>query len=191
MTGLASTPSQTVGPFLSIGMTWEGGEYVVPDGVPDSFWIHGRLLDGAGDGVPDGVIETWQADPSGAFGQALSPLGSAVENVEAWGGFGRSMTGSDGQYRVHTLKPGPVDDGQGGFQAPHLDVSVLARGLLNRVITRIYFVDEVEANAADPVLSTLPDEHARATLIAQPDGNGGYALDIRLQGAAETVFFTV
>ncbi len=186
-----STPSQTVGPFLSIGMTWERGEYVVPEDVPDSFWIRGRLLDGAGDAVPDGVIETWQADPSGAFGHALTPLGSAVEKPTGFGGFGRSMTGPDGQYGVHTVKPGRVEDGQGGFQAPHLDVSVLARGLLNRVITRIYFADEIEANAADPVLSTLADDHARSTLIAQPDGNGGYALDIRLQGDAETVFFTV
>lgn len=191
MTGLGSTPSQTVGPFLSIGMTWEGGEYVVPDGAPDAFWIHGRLLDGAGDAVPDGVIETWQADRYGAFGHALTPLGSVVENVEGFGGFGRSLTDPDGQYGVHTVKPGRVDDGHGGFQAPHLDVSVLARGLLHRVITRIYFADEVEGNAADPVLSALPDDHARSTLIAQLDGHGGYALDIWLQGVAETVFFTV
>jgi len=185
---MLSTPSQTVGPFLSIGLTWEQGEFVVPDGTSGSFWVRGRLLDGAGEPVPDGVIETWQADPYGKFSHALLPLESAVEG---FGGFGRSMTGPDGRYGVHTVKPGPVGDGQGGFQAPHLDVSVFARGLLHRIVLRIYFADEDEANADDPVLSALPDEGARATLIAQPDGAGAYTLDIRLQGDGETVFFAV
>ncbi len=188
MTGLLSTPSQTVGPFLSIGMTWKDSEYVVPEGTRDSFWIRGRLLDGAGEPVPDGVIETWQADRSGKFDYALAPLGSGAEG---FGGFGRSLTGLNGRYDVHTVKPGRVADGAGGFQAPHLDVSVFARGLLHRVITRIYFADEDEANADDPVLSALPDDDARSTLIASPDGRGGYTLDIWLQGDAETVFFTV
>lgn len=185
---LLSTPSQTVGPFLSIGMTWERGDHVVPEGTDGSFWIRGRLLDGAGDPVPDGLIETWQADPSGNFAHAMPPLGS---EVEGFGGFGRSLTGLEGDYAVLTVKPGRVADGAGGLQAPHLDVSVFARGLLHRVVLRIYFDDESEANAQDPVLSALPDDGARATLIAALDGIGGYALDIRLQGDAETVFFAV
>jgi len=185
---LLGTPSQTVGPFLSIGMTWEHGERVVPDNAVDSFWIRGRLLDGAGEPVPDGVIETWQADPDGEFHHARPPLGSAAEG---FGGFGRSLTGPDGEYRVRTVKPGRVSDGEGGLQAPHLDVSVFARGLLQRVVSRIYFGDEAEANAVDPVLSGLPDDDARSTLIAQPDDAGGYSLDVRLQGDDETVFFAV
>ncbi len=191
MTTLLGTPSQTVGPFLSIGMTWERGEYVVPDGTPGSFWIRGRLLDGAGQPVPDGLVETWQADPYGKFPHTTPPLGSAVVGDGGFGGFGRAMTGPDGRYGVHTVKPGRVSDGDGGLQGPHLDVSVFARGLLHRVVMRIYFADEAEANAADPVLSALPDDEARATLIAQPDGAGGYTLDIRLQGDGETVFFAV
>ncbi|MBA3367624.1 MAG: protocatechuate 3,4-dioxygenase subunit alpha [Geodermatophilaceae bacterium] len=185
---LLSSPSQTVGPFLSIGMTWSDGEQVVPEGSPDACWIHGRLLDGVGEPVPDGVVETWQADQNGEFAHAQSRLGSGSGS---FGGFGRSLSGPDGQYGVRTVKPGSVSDGAGGLQAPHLDVSVFARGLLHRVVMRIYFGDEEQANATDPVLSALPDDAARSTLIAAVDGDGGYALDIRLQGAHETVFFTV
>ena len=191
MTQILSTPSQTVGPFLSIGMTWEHGEYVVPEGTPGSCWIHGRLLDGAGEAVPDGVIETWQADPYGEFAHARPASGSVVGGLRGFGGFGRALTGPDGQYRVLTVKPGRVTDGAGGLQAPHLDVSVFARGLLHRLVMRIYFSDEAEANTEDPVLSALPDDDARSTIIAQSDDAGGYTLDIRLQGDGETVFFQV
>ncbi len=184
----STTPSQTVGPFLSIGMTWEHGPFVVPDATPGSFWIRGRLFDGAGDPVPDGVIETWQADPAGGFAHAAPPLGSAERG---FGGFGRSLTSPDGSYGILTVKPGRVHDGHDGWQAPHLDVSVFARGLLHRVVTRIYFGDESQANTQDPVLRALPDDRTRATLIAQPDLAGGYTLDISLQGDHETVFFAV
>lgn len=170
MTRLLSTPSQTVGPFLSIGMTWPEGDRVVPENTPGAFWIRGRVLDGAGEPVPDGVIETWQVNPYG---------------------FGRSLTGREGQYAIYTVKPGRVGDGSGEFQAPHLDVSVFARGLLHRVVMRIYFADEWQTNAEDPVLVALPDDEARSTLIAQPDDAGGFALDICLQGDHETVFFAV
>ena len=186
MTRLPSTPSQTVGPFLSIGMTWPESELVVPEGTQGAFWIRGRLFDGAGEPVPDGVIETWQADPDGELGRAAAAGSGATT-----GGFGRSLTGPDGQYAIHTMKPGQVDDGSSGLQAPHLDVSVFARGLLHRVVMRIYFGDETSANAQDPVLAALPDEEARSTLIAQPLPSGGYGLDIRLQGDHETVFFAV
>jgi len=186
-TRLLSTPAQTVGPFLSIGMTWVEGELVVPQDAPGSFWIRGRLLDGAGDPVSDGVVETWQADPYGEFSHR-APLGSGGPTT---GGFGRSLTRPDGQYAIHTLKPGRVGDGSGALQAPHLDASVFARGLLHRVILRIYFGDEPGANAQDPVLATLADDQARSTLIARPDDAGGYLLDIWLQGDHETVFFAV
>ncbi len=188
-TRLLSTPSQTVGPFLSIGMTWADGAHVVPEGSPGACRIHGRLLDGAGEPVPDGVVETWQADQYGEFAHAQAPVGSGIGG--SFSGFARSLTGPDGRYGIQTVKPGRVSDGVGGLQAPHLDVAVFARGLLQRVVMRIYFGDEGPANAEDPVLIALPDDHARATLIAKADEAGGYALDIRLQGDHETVFFAV
>ena len=103
-------------------------------------------------------------------------------------GFGRSETVT-GEYAVLTVKPGRLPDGDGGLQAPHVDVSVFARGLLDRVVTRVYFSDEAEANAQDPVLQALP-EQARRTLLAQPTGDG-YRFDVVLQGDGETTFFRV
>jgi protocatechuate 3,4-dioxygenase alpha subunit len=183
-----STPSQTVGPFLSIGMSWDDGEWVVADGTPGAFWIRGRLIDGAGEGVPDGVVETWQADPEGRFDHPDDPRGAVAR--QGFRGYARSATQTDGSFAIHTVKPGPVPDGEGGSQAPHIDISVLARGLLDRVVTRCYFADEAAANAADPVLGSLPDDPSRATLVAEvaPDG---YRLDIVLQGERETTFFAV
>ena len=185
---LLSTPSQTVGPYLSIGMMREGGEYVVPEGSAGAFWLRGRLLDGAGEPVPDGLVETWQADEDGEFGHAVR---SPTPVDQGFHGFGRSLTTAEGQYAIHTVKPGRVSDGVGGRQAPHLDASIFARGLLHRVVMRLYFDDESSANPEDPVLASLPDDTARSTLIAQSDGAGGYTLDIILQGDHETVFFAV
>jgi protocatechuate 3,4-dioxygenase, alpha subunit len=170
---LQQTPSQTVGPFLAIGLPWPDGPFVVPEGTPGAITITGRVLDGAGDPLPDAMVETWQAAPDGSFGGAFR-------------GFGRCGTTDDGAWEIVTLKPGRVGDGQ----APHIDVTVLARGLLNRLVTRIYFADEPEANAADPVLGGLGEEQ-RATLVAEADGAGGYRFDIHLQGPSETTFFAV
>ena len=175
------TPSQTVGPFLSIGLRWEDGPYVVPPGTSDAVWLRGRVLDGAGEVVPDALVETWQADPSGAF--------VGRRPMDGFRGFGRSET-LDGEYAVLTRKPGRVLDAEGRLLAPHVAVSVFARGLLDRVVTRIYFADEQAANADDPVLSSLADDAARATLLAQPSDDG-YRLDLVLQGPDETVFFAV
>jgi protocatechuate 3,4-dioxygenase alpha subunit len=169
------TPSQTVGPFLAIGLPWPEGPLVVPEGTPGAFWIRGDLRDGDGEVVQDALVETWQADPDGRFGGTSR-------------GFGRCPTDERGRYAIHTRKPGPVPAPGGGFQAPHIDVSVFARGLLQRVVTRIYFADE-PTNAADPVLASVPEDR-RTTLIAEPDGDG-YRFDIRLQGADETVFFVL
>lgn len=177
---LLPTPSQTAGPFLSIGLRWADGPYVVPPQAPGAFWLRGRVLDAAGEPLLDALVETWQADPDGRFAGPAPTSG--------FRGFGRSET-LDGEYAILTVKPAPVPDGQGRPQAPHLAVSVFARGLLNRVVTRIYFADETDANAADPVLTSLPDDPARATLLAQPSSDG-YRLDLVLQGSDETVFFT-
>jgi protocatechuate 3,4-dioxygenase, alpha subunit len=177
------TPSQTVGPFLSLGLTWTDGHLVVPEGSPGAVRISGVLLDGAGAPVPDGVVETWQADADGRFDHPDDPRGASGSG---FGGFGRCSTDEEGHYQIVTVKPGAIGDGQ----APHIDVTVLARGLLQHLVTRIYFPDEAEANAADPLLSSLPPERA-ATLVAEAAGDGELRFDIRLQGEGETVFLQI
>lgn len=172
------TPAQTVGPFLSLGLDWPDGPHVVDPTVPGAVRISGALIDGNGDPVGDGLIESWQADPDGEFSQ------------EGFRGFGRCLTDSAGAWEIVTLKPGPLSTAEGETEAPHIDVSIFARGLLHRLVTRIYFADEGTANAADPVLRTLPDDAARATLVADVV-DGGYRFNIRLQGPDETTFFTV
>jgi protocatechuate 3,4-dioxygenase alpha subunit len=177
-----STPSQTVGPFFSLGLGWAHGARVVAEGSPGGVRIRGRVLDGAGDPVPDALIETWQPDADGRF------------DGERFRGFGRCATDARGFFEIHTRKPGRVpwsSAPDAPLQAPHLAVSVLARGLLNRVVTRIYFGDEAAANAEDPILRSLPEPERRHTLIAgvAREAHGGYSFDVRLQGPDETVFF--
>jgi protocatechuate 3,4-dioxygenase, alpha subunit len=180
-----TTPSQTVGPFFSLGLPWEDGPFVVPDGTAGAIRVGGRVFDGAGEPVGDALVETWQADPAGRFAHPDDPRGPA----EGFRGFGRCPTGEDGGWEIVTLKPGPVPGFDGALQAPHVAVSLFARGLLDRVVTRIYFGDEPAANAADPVLALL-DRERRATLVAER-ADGGYAIDIHLQGDRETAFFRV
>jgi protocatechuate 3,4-dioxygenase alpha subunit len=183
---LGTTPSATVGPYLAIGLTWPDGTWAAAEGTRGGFWIRGQVFDGAGDVVPDAMIETWQADPDGGFPSPEDPRGAA--SYPGFRGYARAQTVTGG-YEVFTLKPGRVPDGEGGLQAPHVDVSVFARGILDRVVTRIYFADEEQANAEDVVLRGLTGEQ-RATLLAQPSGDG-YTFDIHLQGERETVFFAV
>ena len=159
------TPSQTVGPYLSIGLPWPDGPFVVPIGSPGAIWIRGVVTDGAGATVPDALIETWQADPDGRFAHPADGGGGST----TFRGFGRSATDERGEFGILTLKPGVVPGADGLPQAPHIDVSVFARGLLKRLVTRIYFGDEGNANAADPVLRSIVDERVRSTLIAVPE----------------------
>jgi protocatechuate 3,4-dioxygenase alpha subunit len=173
---VTTTPSQTVGPFFAIELPYAEGPYVVPDGAEGAIWLRGRVLDGAGEPIPDAMVETWQADPDGRFDGDFR-------------GFGRSATDAEGAWAIHTLKPGPVPAPDGGVQAPHVDLTVFARGLLRHLVTRLYFDDEEAANAADPVLAGL-GEAQRATLVASAEDDG-YRLDIHLQGPDETVFFAV
>lgn len=180
------TPSQTVGPFLSIGLPWPDGPYVVDEADTDAIVIEGVVTDGNGEPVPDALVETWQADPDGYFNHPDDPRDRATD----FKGFGRCPTGPDGTYRIVTRKPGSVPAADGAPQAPHIDVSVFARGLLNRVVTRIYFGDESSANAVDPVLSSVPADR-RATLVASVEGDRRYRFDVRLQGPDETVFFAI
>ncbi|GAA0284540.1 protocatechuate 3,4-dioxygenase subunit alpha [Cryptosporangium japonicum] len=181
---MTTTPSQTVGPYLAIGLNWDDGPFVAPEGTAGGFWIRGRLTDGDGNAVPDGLIETWQADPAGRFDHPDDPRGAAAPSVEGFRGFGRSATDRNGEWGVYTLRPGRVPDVDGAPQAPHIDVSVFARGMLHRVVTRIYFSDET-----DSVLAGVPPER-RHTLIATPTDDG-YRFDIRLQGDGETAFFAL
>jgi protocatechuate 3,4-dioxygenase alpha subunit len=184
----ATTPSQTVGPYFAIGLPWRDGPLAVPEDTPGAIRIAGIVYDGAGTPVPDALIETWQADPDGCFADLRGHGGPS--NLPGFRGFARhGQEDGDGQFEIVTVKPGPVPGLHGVAQAPHIDVSVFARGMLNRCVTRIYFGDEPEANAADPVLVRVPVER-RETLIAQPTENG-YRFDIRLQGEGETVFFAI
>jgi protocatechuate 3,4-dioxygenase alpha subunit len=178
------TPSQTVGPFFAVGLPWPDGPQVVPAGTPEAFRLSGRLLDGAGEPVPDALVESWQADPEGRFAHPDDPRGAPVEGFR---GFGRCPTDAEGRFFFLTVKPGRVPGPGGAVQAPHLDLAIFARGLLRHLVTRVYFADEPAANAADPVLAGLP-EPARATLLAGPVA-GGYHLDVHLQGEHATVFF--
>ena len=183
------TPSQTVGPFLEIGLPWPDGPFVVPEDTPGAITITGVVFDGAGDPVTDALVETWQADAGGRFAHPDDPRGAAGQGFR---GFGRCPTGPDGAYRIVTLKPGALPSPDGGTEAPHLDVSVFARGLLDRVVTRVYFPDEAQANAADPVLASIADPARVATLVARPDPDAAsLRFDIHLQGDRETVFFDV
>lgn len=198
---LGLTPSQTVGPFLAIGLPWPDGPEAVPAGTPGAIVISGRVLDGAGEPVPDALVETWQAAPDGSFvGRAPArPDGDGSRGRSGtdtgFRGFGRSATDAQGRWQIITLRPGRVQSPDGGPQAPHLDVSVFARGLLDRVVTRIYLPDEESANAVDPVLTSITDPARRATLIARPgDGPRQFRFDVQLQGTAggtETIFFDV
>jgi protocatechuate 3,4-dioxygenase, alpha subunit len=217
VTGAGLTPSQTIGPFLAIGLPWPDGPFVVPEGTDGAIMISGRVLDGAGDPVPDALVESWQADPAGCFNHPDDPRG-ARQAPPGFRGFGRCPTDEAGRYLIITLRPGQVPLPGGRLEAPHLNVSVFARGLLDRVVTRIYFSDEAEANAADPVLAAIGDPERRDTLIAvaeppsadaadsdaagaqprggdaagaQPRGGVRFRFDIRLQGDQETVFFDV
>ena len=203
------TPSQTVGPFFAMRLPWPDGPFVVPADTPGAITIVGRLYDGAGNVIPDGLVETWQADPAGRFAHPDDPRGPSAAGYASFRGFGRCPTAPDGSYRIVTLKPGPLpapDAGQGATEAPHLDVTVFARGLLDRLVTRLYFPDEPAANEADPVLVVHRRRHRRDTLIARaepaelaepaepgdPTGPGTVLrFDIRLQGDGETVFFDV
>lgn len=190
-----TTPSQTVGPYYAIGLPWGAGPHVVPEGTPGAFRIHGTVFDGKGIAIPDHLIETWQCDPDGRFPDLHGAGPDGPSTLAGFRGFGRhGEEHGDGTYKIFTVKPGrvPIAVAGGGeaWQAPHLAVSLFARGLLDRVVTRIYFADEAAANAEDPVLNRVPEDR-RHTLIAQPDGDGGYVFDIRLQGEGETVFFAV
>ena len=161
------TPSQTVGPFFGVGLPFEKGEQLAPPGSAGVMRIEGQVFDGKGEPVPDALLEIWQPGT----------------------GFGRARTDSEGVFSFTPVKPGAVPAPDGRVQAPHFNVTVFARGLLRHLVTRMYFPDETEANAADPVLN-LVEPARRETLIAK-HCDGVLHFDVRLQGERETVFFAI
>ncbi len=188
---LYATASQTVGPYLHIGLC---GLYTAdltanaPELAGRRIVIEGRVVDGKGEPVPDGMVEIWQANPAGRYRHADDARDLPL--AAGFTGFGRVATEPDGSFRFVTVKPGAVPGPDGRSQAPHIVVSVFMRGLLKHVSTRLYFPDEAQANAGDWVLSQVPAER-RQTLIARDAGSGTLHWDVVLQGQDETVFFDI
>ena len=181
------TPFQTLGPFFDFGLVIpDGGVVVLPAAPGRHVTIEGTVRDGAGELVPDALIEVWQADATGRYRRAEDPRG-AID--PAFNGFGRVGTDDLGRFALTTIVPGRVPGPSGSLQAPHLAVGVLARGLITRLVTRMYFEDE-PSNAEDEVLTLVPRERC-ATLLAKRTGTDRYQFDIVLQGPSETVFFDV
>ncbi|GGH06406.1 protocatechuate 3,4-dioxygenase subunit alpha [Alsobacter metallidurans] len=190
------TPSQTVGPYFAYCLTPKdydtreifSADLTTPAIGGDRIRVVGQVLDGDGVGIGDAMIEIWQADPEGRYAH---PADDRARGNSGFAGFGRAPTTPDGMYAFTTVKPGQVPGPNGKPQAPHIAVTVFARGMLKHLYTRIYFEDE-SANAADPILALVPDEEARRTLIARRlagEAEPTYRFDIRLQGEGETVFF--
>jgi len=182
------TPSQTVGPFFHDSLVYEHGPRVAGLDRPGAILLHGRVLDGDGAPIPDSLVEIWQAAENGAF---VEDSGIYQEVTGAgFRGFGRCPTDNDGYFEFFTVKPGPVPAVvDGTTQAPYIAMSVLARGMLQRVVTRVYFDDEPDANAADQLLASLEADR-RPTLIANAVEDG-YRFDVHIQGDDETVFLDV
>ncbi|GAA2730346.1 protocatechuate 3,4-dioxygenase subunit alpha [Streptomyces nogalater] len=182
------TPSHTVGPFYGYALPFRGGEEIAPPGHPDTVTVHGYVLDGAGDPLPDALLEVWGPRPDGTVPRVDGSLrrdpatgGFLGRNGVEFTGWGRIQTDANGHWYARTLRPGAR-----GRNSPYLSVCVFARGLLVHLFTRVYLPGDEAALAADPLLTRVGDR--RDTLIADDEGNGTYRFDIRLQGEGETVF---
>lgn len=191
---LYPTTSQTVGPYLHIGLSGLNcadltAGLTALDTPP--VVIEGRVTDGQGKPVPDGMIEIWQADAQGVYQHPDDPRYAGPDAAKSgFTGFGRLPTEPDGSFRITTIKPGRVAGPDGTLQAPHLVVSLFMRGLLKHLSTRMYFPDETQANEQDWILQQVPAAR-RATLVAQAGYNGTLRWNVNLQGAGETVFFDI
>ncbi|MDF2235744.1 protocatechuate 3,4-dioxygenase subunit alpha [Albimonas sp. CAU 1670] len=199
---LRETASQTAGPYVHIGLAPGAAGFAIyrrelgwdiagPNAAGERIRVEGRVIDGMGAPVKDVMLEVWQADAAGRY--AHPEGGGPVE--DGFRGWGRVIADFEtGDWAFETVKPGPTRGRNVGTQAPHLNLWIVARGINVGLNTRMYFADEAEANAADPVLRLVEWEHRRATLIAERverDGKPVYRFDIRLQGDGETVFFDV
>ena len=182
------TPFQTLGPFFDFGLVLPDGAVVAqPTATGRHVTVVGTVRDGAGDALPDALIEVWQANAAGKYTHPADEQATPVD--PACDGFGRVATDVLGQFEFSTVIPGRVPGPDGTLQAPHLAIGFLARGLLTRLVTRLYFDDE-PSNSEDPVLALVPAER-RSTLIARGEGANRFRFDIMLQGPDETVFFDV
>ena len=215
---MKQTPWQTVGPFFHYGLPWKGAADLVAgegelgarlDLIPEGHYllgpgplpgdvartaakgevieITGSVFDADGEPIADALVEIWQANPEGRYASEADPRNEPAIDPD-FIGFGRASTSADGVFRFRTLKPGRVPGPGDTLQAPHIAVGLLGRGLLKRLVTRIYFEGEA-SNAEDPILALVP-EGRRDTLVARLEG-GVWRFDIRLQGEAETVFFEI
>ena len=187
---LPPTPSQTVGPFFHFALLNEDESKLIAPDHPSAIRIEGTVYDGADEAVSDAMLEIWQSNAAGRYAhpedaRAHLPLD------ESFSGFGRCGTDAGGRFEFVTVKPGSVPGPGGRPQAPHILVSVFARGLLKQLVTRIYFPDEEASNAADPLLSSIEDPALRSTLVASAMGDGSLRFDIQLQGEDQTAFFDV
>jgi len=179
-TKLVPTPGQTVGPFYGYALPFEKDNELLASGSPGSLRLQGTVYDGAGETIPDAILEIWQPD---ADGRIVQRTGSLVRDGYTFTGWGRASVGHSGVYTFTTVNPGPTGSGA----APFISVAVFARGLMNRLFTRVYLPENEEVLARDPLLRSL-DPDRRRTLIARRDPDGGLTWDIRLQGEGETVF---
>jgi protocatechuate 3,4-dioxygenase, alpha subunit len=187
---LQATTSQTVGPFFKIGFEWLNCDNLVGEGVSgERVTVQGRVFDGDGRPVPDAILEIWQANAHGKYDHPEDTQNKPLE--PGFKGYGRVPANPEGWFRWSTIKPGPVPGPDGRDQAPHLLVSVFMRGLLKRLVTRMYFPDDVR-NSGDAILN-LVDPARRSTLIAKKTtgGPGTFEWNVILQGPDETVFFDV
>jgi protocatechuate 3,4-dioxygenase alpha subunit len=183
---LRASTSQTIGPYLRIGLEWMVIEDLAPQGVPgERVRIEGRIVDADGRPVNDAAVEIWQANSHGKYASPEDPQSKPLDS--AFRGYGRSLTDEAGSFRFRTIKPGRVPGPDGGTQAPHLTVTIFMRGLLKQLHTRLYFPDD-PANADDAVLNLVPAER-RSTLIAKLRADGALEWNVVLQGRNETVFF--
>ena len=183
---LFASGQQTVGPYLHIGLDWLTTRDIAGRGVKgERVKIAGRLIDGDGAGVGDGLVEIWQANAAGKYAHPEDKQNKPLER--GWRGFGRIPTDVKGGFEFNTIKPGRAPGPDGKLQAPHLVVAVFMRGLLKHLATRIYFPDE-PANTEDPILKLVPAAR-RATLMARRAGKNALEWNVILQGKNETVFF--
>jgi protocatechuate 3,4-dioxygenase alpha subunit len=182
------TPFQTVGPYYGVALRTRAKSVQLGEGAAGTrIVIEGAVVDGQGAAMPDAIVEIWQADARGRY---RHPEDTRPQEPDpAFNGYGWAPTRADGGFTFETVKPGPVPAPDGRAQAPHVLVSVMARGVLNRYVTRLYFEDE-PANASDPILALVPADR-RQTLIASRSGDSMYRFDIVMQGPKETVFFDV
>lgn len=180
---LPATPAQTVGPYFGLALTPAGSSHLVPEDHPQAISLGGRLTDGDGNPIKEGMIEIWQADADGRYPNVPLPGDGTFI------GFGACHASDDGSYEFITLKPGAVPGVESATQAPHISVAVNGLGILKPLRTRIYFSDEERANAEDPVLMSV-EENRRALLVGRVDGRK-VTFDISLQGDSETPFFKV